>query len=76
MRENGQDINQKDGDGYSPLELAILAKNPFAVETLLYFEELNQEVLDLKTNALHVCSRYKRLHDEKNYFLTSEKTLL
>ena len=73
MSENGQHINQKDGDGYgySPLELAILAKNPFAVETLLNFEKFNQEVLD----ALHVCSRYKRLHDEKNYFLTSEKTL-
>ena len=65
MRENGQDINQKDGDGYSPLELAILAKNPFAVETLLNFEEFNQEVLNLKTKALHVCSRYKRVHDGK-----------
>ena len=65
MRENGQDINQKDGNGYCPLELAIRAKNPSAVETLLNFKEFNQKVLDLDTNALHVCSRYKRLYDEK-----------
>ena len=65
MRENGQDITQKDGEGFGPLELAIRAKNPLAVETLLHFKEFNQEVLDSNTNALHVCSRYKRLNDDK-----------